>query len=81
MDRECREVAWTVNGVRQWHKMKSRGKEKIGKLSDQFSCKSHKASLHDYCNFVNKSMHVDFMLCKEKHVVQMQQERDLERAQ
>ena len=76
VDRECREVAWTINGVRQWHKMKSRGKEKIGKLSEHFSSKSHKASLHDYCSFVNKSMHVD--LSKEKLVAQMQQERDLE---
>ncbi|CAB4017034.1 Hypothetical predicted protein [Paramuricea clavata] len=35
---------WIGEGVRQWHKMKSRGKSKQGKLPGHFGSNSHKAS-------------------------------------
>eukprot|EP00794_Sanderia_malayensis_P004175 gene4175-4729_t len=45
VDHEKSDDAWTVKGIRQWHKMKGRGKSKQGKLSGHLSSNSHKASL------------------------------------
>lgn len=47
--REKREDAWVSVGVRSWSKMKSRGKDKPGKLQQHFYSDSHKASVRDYC--------------------------------
>lgn len=46
--REKREEAWASVGVKTWSKMKSRGKDKPGKLQTHFLSESHRASLQDY---------------------------------
>eukprot|EP00794_Sanderia_malayensis_P014514 gene14514-16020_t len=51
--------AWTVKGIRQWHKMKGRGKCKQGKLSGHFSSNSHKASLDALVAFQRKFQHIN----------------------
>ena len=45
---------WVNSGVRQWQKMKSRGKLKKGKLSQHFSSVSHKRAMLDYCAFTSQ---------------------------
>ena len=46
--------SWKTTGIRKWHKMKSVGKSKQGKLAQHFSSQSHKASLGAYCHFLKK---------------------------
>lgn len=77
-DREFSEHAWTTDGVRVWHKMKSRGKNKPGKLSEHFSCSSHKAALRDYCNFMKTDCHIDvlFNQANREKCMQIQHERE-----
>ena len=74
--RENCEEAWVTTGVRQWHKMKSRGKDKLGKLPEHFSSKAHRAALHDMANFCHESQHVDTLLDKRKRAARIQEEED-----
>eukprot|EP00794_Sanderia_malayensis_P019699 gene19699-21648_t len=57
--------AWTVKGIRQWHKMKGRGKCKQGKLSGHFSSNSHKASLDALVAFQRKFQHINNIMDNE----------------
>lgn len=77
-DREFSDNAWVTEGVRVWHKMKSRGKNKPGKLSEHFSCSAHKAALRDYCNFMKTSCHIDVLFDQENREksIQIQHERE-----
>ena len=45
------EESWIKVGVRSWHKIKSRGKNKAGKLEQHFSSKAHNAALADFFQF------------------------------
>ena len=65
-------------GVRTWHKMKSVGKSKQGKLAQHFSSQSHKASFTAYCYFIQRTKHVDIKLDKAKRAAQIQEAEDLE---
>lgn len=76
--RDQSENAWVEDGVRQWHKMKSQGKAKKGKLASHFSSGSHKAALSDYCHFVSSNGHVDFLLDKRTRAKLLQQAKDEE---
>lgn len=38
----------------EWHKMKSRGQSKKGKLLKHFTCDSLCAAMNDYCHFIHK---------------------------
>ncbi|CAM1154535.1 Uncharacterised protein at_DN1606, partial [Pycnogonum litorale] len=58
--------AWTVRGVKAWHKMKSRGKSNAGKLVNHFSSTSHKNCLDALVSFQSKRLHVDCLLDKSK---------------
>jgi len=57
--------------------MKSRGKKKLGKLQQHFSSLSHKAALHDYCNFMSNSNHIDLIMNKFARVeaIKLNQEK------
>ena len=63
--REQAENAWSMDGVRQWQKMTSRGTKKKGKLAVHFGSKSHKAALADFYSFSQESSNVDLLLDKE----------------
>ena len=58
--------AWTVEGVRQWHKMKSRGKSKEGKLASYFASKSHRTSLDAFLAFQQKFNHINKIMDNEQ---------------
>lgn len=58
-------TAWVVGGVRQWQKMKSRGKDKQGKLAQHFSSASHKEAMLDYCAFTTKSNNINVFFNKQ----------------
>ncbi|CAI6371974.1 unnamed protein product [Macrosiphum euphorbiae] len=58
--------AWVKQGINSWPKMKSRGRAKLGKLEQHFSSLSHKAALHDYCNFMKESNHIDVIMNRSK---------------
>ena len=65
---------WTAIGVKAWHKMKSRGRQKEGKLTLHFSSYSHKAALQDYVIFSNPTGHIDIMLSREKRMASLDAE-------
>lgn len=48
--------------------MKSRGKQKPGKLTQHFNSLSHKSALNDFSNFLNSSNHIDCLLNKSNRV-------------
>ena len=54
--------AWTVTGVRQWHKMKSVGTKKKGKLTQHFTSQSHREALSDFARFMNPNHKIDTLL-------------------
>ena len=54
--------AWIVNGVRQWHKMKSVGTKKKGKLTQHFTSQGHIGALKDFARFMNPIQKVDALL-------------------
>lgn len=76
--RQSSDLAWISKGVNQWHKMKSRGAKKLGKLEQHFSCLSHKAALHDYCHFMSQSNHIDLIMNKHVRVeaIKIEQEKE-----
>ncbi|CAB4040431.1 Hypothetical predicted protein, partial [Paramuricea clavata] len=76
--KEKADPSWISTGVRKWHKMKSVGKNKQGKLAQHFSLQSHKASLAAYCHYLKKTKHVDIQLDKAKRAAQIQEAEDLE---
>lgn len=76
--KEKADPSWISTGVRKWHKMKSVGKNKQGKLAQHFSSQSHKASLAEYCHYLKKTKHVDIQLDKAKRAAQIQEAEDLE---
>ncbi|KAL4112340.1 hypothetical protein QTP88_016149 [Uroleucon formosanum] len=71
-------AAWITTGVNQWHKMKSCGAKKLGKLEQHFSSTSHIACLSDYYQFMTKSNHIDIILNRHnrKEAIQLEQEKD-----
>ena len=54
--------SWTVNGVRQWHKMKSVGTKKKGKLAQHFTSQGYGEALKDFAAFMNPNQKVDTLL-------------------
>ena len=76
--KEKADPSWKTTGIRKWHKMKSVGKSKQGKLVQHFSSQSHKASLGAYCHFLQKTKHIDIQLDKAKRAAQIQEAQDLE---
>ena len=58
-------AAWALNGVRAWHKMKSRGKSTPGKLATHFTSSIHREALRALLAFQNKSAHVNVLLDKD----------------
>lgn len=73
------ENAWINEGVRTWHKMKSRGVQKQGKLSQHFSSRSHRVALQDFCNFTSlcKNNQIDVLLNKanRQYLIELEQEK------
>lgn len=76
--KEKTDPSWICTGVRSWHKMKSVGTKKQGKLAQHFSSQSHKLSLTAYCHFIQKTKHIDLQLDKAKRTAQIQEAEDLE---
>lgn len=76
-DRLYSDSAWVKTGVNQWHKMKSCGTKKLGKLEQHFSSTSHKACLN-YYQFITNSNHIDIILNRHnrKEAIQLEQEKD-----
>ena len=74
--REHADAAWPTDGMRQWHKMTSRGTKKKGKLAEHFGSNSHKAALADFYSFSQESSNVDLLLDKEKRSKSVQAEKD-----
>lgn len=71
------ESAWRTEGVRNWRKMKSSGREKSGKLQLHFNSGAHKAALFDYCHFLVTAGHIDILLDKEKRNLIIEEEKTL----
>ncbi len=76
--REQSEKNWLDTGVRTWHKMKSRGAGKQGKLSQHFSSASHKAALCDYVHFMSTNSRVDVLLDTEIRSKEIQVQEDMQ---
>ncbi|CAB3987848.1 Hypothetical predicted protein [Paramuricea clavata] len=57
--RASADKSWIVNGVRQWHKMKSVGTKKKGKLAQHFTSQGHREALKDFAAFMNPNQKVD----------------------
>lgn len=70
---ELSDTAWYSKGVKNWGKMKSSGKNKLGKLS-HFSSRGHSSALQKYCNFINKEQHVTSFLNKHSRNLLLQEE-------
>lgn len=60
--RTYEDSAWVKHGVRQWHKMKSCGVKKLGKLQQHFNCISHKAALDDYYQFMTTENRIEYLI-------------------
>eukprot|EP00112_Aurelia_sp_Birch-Aquarium-sp1_P015884 Seg3558.1 transcript_id=Seg3558.1/GoldUCD/mRNA.D3Y31 product="hypothetical protein" protein_id=Seg3558.1/GoldUCD/D3Y31 len=73
--------AWTVEGVRQWHKMKGRGKSKEGKLSSHFASNSHKALLEALVAFQHKFQHINNIMDTEQMKICIEAEAKKQRNQ
>ena len=80
-DREWLEQNWCTTVVKKWDKMKSRRVGKLGKLSELFSSKAHKASLSDYIQFMSNNSRIDTLLDKETRAKAIQIEEDTEKNQ
>ena len=76
-DQGCK--AWAEDGVRAWHKMKSRGKSKPGKLAEHFSSSSHRAALAALIAFQNKSANIDLLLDKGRRNILIEEEAETQR--
>ena len=74
--RKHADAAWSTDGMRQCHKMTSRGTKKKGKLAEHFGSNSHKAALADFYSFSQESSNVDLLLDKEKRSKAVQAEKD-----
>lgn len=72
---EFTEVAWYSKGVKNWGKMKSSGKKKLGKLPQHFSSQGHKSALQKYCGFINKKQHISTFLNKNVRNLLLQEEQ------
>lgn len=77
-NRPSANLSWSQYGVRNWDKMKSRGKNKTGKLESHFSSLAHKSSLIDFSNFSINSNHIDKLLNKEnrKYAIQVCKQKE-----
>ena len=75
--RELADPAWTKR-MNQWHKMRSRGTAKRGKLEEHFSCKSHKAALGDFQHFKQQAAHLDIIVDRERRNKEIQEQEDLQ---
>lgn len=78
VDRSQSETSWTKEGVRRWSAMKSRGKDKKGKLLLHFTSKAHKAALQDYLHFIEETGRVDVLLSKEVRACKIKEEQEKE---
>lgn len=72
---------WATEGARQWHKMKSCGRTKKGKLAEHFNSDAHKAALSDYCNFISEGGRIDILLNKNlrQDLLRQNQEKEFHR--
>ena len=75
---EKADSAWVKEGVRSWHKFKSCGTKKQGKLAAHFSSEAHKSALFSYAHFAKASGHVDVLLDKVKRSTLIQEKEDLQ---
>ena len=65
LGREKGDPAW-ITGIDDWSKMKSRGRNKMGKRETHFSSAAHSSALQDYLHFVCNDKHVDKLLTKDE---------------
>ena len=75
---EKADSAWVKEGVRSWHKFKSCGTKKQGKLAAHFSSEAHKSALFSYAHLAKASGHVDVLLDKVKRSALIQEKEDLQ---
>ena len=76
---EKSESIWIKSGVRSWHKFKSIGTKKKGKLALHFSSQSHQSSLDAFANFSSVTGHVDAMINKDRRKALIQEEETCQR--
>lgn len=69
---------WVSSGLKQWHKMKSRGNNKKGKLIQHFSSEFHKKAMLDYCAFISQSSRIDFIFDKSVREVAIRHKHEQE---
>ena len=75
-NQDCRDPAWTTEGVSSWSKMKSRGVGKNGKLSLHFSSENHKTAIQSYLRFQDPFCHIDTMIDRTVRKSKIQEEQD-----
>lgn len=76
--REKSDPAW-IDGIRSWHKMKSVGVNKRGKLLQHFSSESHKAAFGDFARFSIEACHVDVIMSAQLKDRLIQEKADEEK--
>ncbi|CAB3978406.1 Hypothetical predicted protein [Paramuricea clavata] len=77
--RKGSDQAW-VNWIRAWHKMKSVGTNKPGKLVQHFSSASHQAALADFARFSIESSHIDVVINAQMKEILIQEKADEEKS-
>ena len=71
-------TAWVKEGIWLWHKFKSCGTKKQGKLATHFSSEAHKCALFSYAHFAKAFEHVDVLLDKVKRSTLIEEKEDLQ---
>ena len=67
---------WPSDGVSRWDKMKSRGKNRKGKLAGHFTSLSHKLATERLEHFKQKSRHVDVAISSARKQLLAQEEQE-----
>ena len=76
-NREKSEEVWSMHGMRLWHRMKSIGKGKKGKLEKHFSSNAHCAAVADLSSFSKTEGHINLMYDKKKRAIEIRKEKEV----
>lgn len=77
--RPCHERArpWCEQGVSSWDKMKNRGANRKGKLSEYFSSECHRKALKACARFCDPLCHVDMLIDRAGRNSTIQEAKDV----
>ena len=76
--REKSDTAW-IDGIASWHKMKSVGTGKKGKLAQHFSSEADQAALADFARFSVEQGHIDIQMNRHLKDIIIQEKADEEK--